>query len=128
MSAITWEHGAAAPRHVVARPVALRRPETVERPLRLTARGRRLVTVLAVLLALAIGLLGGRAMASSPEEGVAVDVYTVGAGETLWSIASSLTAPGEDVRDVVDELMEINELVSPALQVGQQLLVPVEDE
>ena len=116
MSAMTWDHPVAAGRGPMARDAA---------PLRLTARGRRVVTTLAVLLALVVGLVGGRAMASSPEEGIAVDVYTVGAGETMWSIASGFAAPGSDVRDAVAELMDLNELSSSALAAGQQLLVPV---
>jgi len=113
MSAMTWEHGGSMVRGREAR------------PLHLTARGRRVVTALAVVLALAVGLVGGRAMATSPEEGIAVDVYTVGAGETLWSIAAGRTAPGADVRDTMDALRDLNELSSSSLAAGQQLLVPV---
>lgn len=117
MSAVTWDHPAIVGRASVREDV---------RPLHLTPRGRRVVTTLAVLLALVVGVLGGRAMAASPEEGVPVDVYTVGSGESLWSIASSLTDPGADVRDTVDELVALNELASSALSAGQQLLVPVD--
>jgi len=99
-----------------------------ERHLHLTPRGRRVVTSLAVGLALVVGLIGGRAMASSPDEGIAVDVYTVGAGETLWAIAAERSAPGTDVRDAVDDLMALNELSSSSLAPGQQLLVPVADD
>lgn len=126
MSAITIEHavpfgarGGRAPRRDAAQRAVQ------PRPLHLTRRGRRVVTTLAVVLALAVGLVGGRAMASSPEQGIAVDVYTVGAGETLWSIAVGQAGPGEDVRDVVAELMSLNELASSNLAAGQQLLVPV---
>ena len=119
MSAATWEH-----------PVAIRRPRPAPvGTLHLTARGRRVITALALVLALAVGLVGGRAMASGPvagpAEGIAVDVYTVGSGETLWSIAASLVEPGADVRDAVDGLVRLNELPSTALAAGQQLLVPV---
>jgi len=86
------------------------------------------VTFLAVVVALVAGLVGGRAMASSPEQGVPVDVYTVGVGETLWSIASSRAAPGADVRDVIDDLKSLNELSSSSLAAGQQILVPVADD
>lgn len=119
MSAMTMDlHG------VPARGVA----RNHDRTLHLTPRGRRVVTTLAIGLALVAGLLGGRAMASSPEEGIAVDVYTVGSGETLWGIAAARSAPGVDVRDVVDELMSLNELSSSDLATGQQLLVPVTDD
>ncbi|MDQ2623876.1 MAG: LysM peptidoglycan-binding domain-containing protein [Actinomycetota bacterium] len=116
MSAATWEHSGAMVGHPSARGA---------RPLHLTPRGRRVVTAFAVGLALVVGLVGGRAMASSPEQGIAVDVYTVSSGETLWSIASSLAAPGVDVRDAVEDLMSLNELESSAIAAGQQLIVPV---
>lgn len=127
MSAITIEQavpfGSRVPR--AARRAASGPEQRRPGPLRLTQRGRRVVTVLAVVLALAVGLVGGRATASSPEQGIAVDVYTVGAGETLWSIAAGQAAPGQDVRDVVHELTVLNELPSSSLAAGQQLLVPV---
>ena len=126
MSAITFEHtlplGA---RDSMRRPTVSAGNASAGRPLHLTRRGRRVVTSLAIVLALAVGLAGGRAMASSPEQGIAVDVYTVGSGETLWSIAAGQAAPGQDVRDVLHELMTLNELRDSALAAGQQLLLPV---
>ena len=121
MSAVTWDHPAMSRASV--REASVREEA---RPLHLTARGRRVVTALAVMLALVVGLLGGRATAASPEEGVPVDIYTVGSGETMWSIASSLTEPGADVRDTIDQLVRVNELSSSSLLAGQQLLVPVD--
>jgi Tfp pilus assembly protein FimV len=93
-------------------------------PLRLTRRGRMLARTVAVLVAGAALLSGGRAVAESPSPAVSVDSYTVGSGETLWSIASALTAPGEDVRDTVDRLADLNGMVGSSLTAGQQILVP----
>ncbi len=53
-----------------------------------------------------------------------VTAVTVAPGQTLWQIAGSIAAPGEDVRDVVDLLMSLNEMSVPDLVAGQQLLVP----
>ena len=93
--------------------------------LRLTPRGRRVVSLIAVLVAGAALLTGGRAVADSPSPAVSVDSYTVGSGETLWSIASAFTAPGEDVRDTVDRLASLNGMEDSALVAGEQILVPV---
>lgn len=93
--------------------------------LRLTRRGRRVVRTVAVLVAGAALLTGGRAVAESPAPAVSVDSYTVGQGETLWSIASAFTAPGDDVRDTMDRLAELNGMAGSALTAGQQILVPV---
>jgi Tfp pilus assembly protein FimV len=95
--------------------------------LRLTRRGRRVVRTLAVLLVGGAVLTGGRAVAEAPAASVAVDTYTVGDGETLWSIASAFTAPGEDVRETVDELAALNGMADSALTAGEQILVPVGD-
>jgi len=122
MSAVTFEHGPAFGARA-ARPAT--RHGGAPAPLHLTPRGRRVVLVLAIVLALAVGLIGGRAMASAPDGGVAVDVYTVGAGETLWAIAAAQATPGQDVRDIISDLMSINELRDSALVAGQQILVPV---
>lgn len=143
MSAITFEHGPtfavgeARQRATDQRPTSQRptaqgpsmpgstAARRSDAPLHLTSRGRRVVTVVAIVLALAVGMIGGRAMASGPERGVEVDVYTVGTGETLWSIATAQSIPGQDVRDVVDDLMSLNELGDSSLLAGQQLLIPV---
>jgi hypothetical protein len=94
-------------------------------PLRLTTRGRVVVALLAGVV-VACGLLwGGRAVASGPSEPIEVRVHVVEAGETLWQHAAALAEGGRDVRDVVDELVELNNLRSTALQTGQQLLLPV---
>lgn len=128
MSAVTFDHGPSfgpGVRATAARVRARRSAGSSTGSLHLTTRGRRLVMVLAILLALAVGLIGGRAMASGPETGIAVDVYTVGSGESLWSIASTQTAPGADVRDIVSDLMKLNELSDSSLVTGQQILLPV---
>jgi hypothetical protein len=98
----------------------------VEAPLRLTTRGR-VVLVLLVATVVALGALwGARAVASGPGEPVEVRVHVVEAGETLWQHASALASGGRDVRDVMADLAELNNLSSTGLQVGQQLLLPVD--
>ena len=94
--------------------------------LSLTRRGRAVVVALAVLLTAAFGLLGTNAVANGPGQPVEVRVHTVGPGETLWEYASALASAGEDVRDVVAYLRELNELRSAELQVGQIVLLPAE--
>ncbi|RYV52463.1 LysM peptidoglycan-binding domain-containing protein [Pengzhenrongella frigida] len=92
--------------------------------LTLTTRGRRVLGAVAIVLASAVVLIGGRAVASAPTEAVAVDTYTVAAGESLWAIAADFTAPHEDVRDTVGDLVALNGLAGAGLRAGQQILVP----
>lgn len=94
------------------------------RDLRLTRRGWWVLSILAIAL-VALGMtLGGRAFASDPVAPVAVAEHYVSAGETLWQIAGRVAAPGEDVRDVVDMLVDLNGRSSASLQVGERILVP----
>lgn len=92
--------------------------------LRLTTRGRVVVTAIAVGLALAAGSVAQQAAAGTPGTAVEVTAHTVTAGETLWQIASTTRETGQDVREVVDQLMDLNGLTSSGLYVGQQLLIP----
>lgn len=94
--------------------------------LRLTARGRVVVSLLAALVVAPLLLVGTQAVASAPGEPLEVRVHTVAPGETLWGFAAALATAGQDVRDVVDRLQDINGLASGELQVGQTILLPVE--
>lgn len=95
------------------------------RDLRLTRRGWWVLSLVAVLL-VAIGMVvGDRAFASAPAEAVGVTEHYVAKGETLWKIARSVALPGEDTRDVVEMLVELNGRASASLQVGEQILLPV---
>lgn len=101
----------------------------VPRPaLRLTARGRMVRSVVTLLLA------GGAAIGAGAWLGTAVNgaheydgptvTVSVGAGQTLWQIASASAASGQDVREVVEQIQGLNGLATASLAVGQQLVVP----
>jgi hypothetical protein len=45
-------------------------------------------------------------------------------GDTLWSIASSVAGPGDDVRAVVAEIRQVNDLPGSDLEPGQVLQLP----
>jgi Tfp pilus assembly protein FimV len=118
---------ASAPRPAVApRRTAVGRPvEPGLRDLHLTRRGRAVLLLLAALIVLA-GVLGGRAVADGPEQAIEVRTYAVQAGETLWQIAGDVALPGEDVRDAVLRLQELNGLADASLRAGQVLLLPAD--
>lgn len=93
--------------------------------LHLTRRGRVVVALLGLLVVVA-GAMGGRAVADGPERATEVTTHAVMSGETLWQIAAEITVPGEDVRDVVQRLQDLNGLASGSLRAGQVLLIPAE--
>jgi LysM repeat protein len=93
---------------------------------RLTRRGRVVVTLL--LLGLLLGafvIFSGQSMATaeagSPEP---TRTVVVGEGDTLWEIASEV-AGDRDLREVVHEIETLNSLPGPTLEVGQEIAVPV---
>ena len=118
---------------VIGRPVArkqqVRRPRELEAPsLRLTRRGRMLVSFVSVLVfGSAIAVLGLRiagVLDSGPDFSSTVPVQ-VAPGESLWSIAQE-TNPDQDPTLVVEKIAELNKLSGPAdLTPGQTLQIPI---
>jgi nucleoid-associated protein YgaU len=95
-------------------------------PVRLTARGRRLLAVLTVtacvgLAAVVGGTLGGTDSGALHLAGRSSVV--VRPGDTLWSVASSV-AGDDDVRVVVARIREVNGLRNSDLRPGQVLVLP----
>jgi hypothetical protein len=104
------------------RAAGVRRPAP---PLRLTARGRRLVAGLSIATGLGVAVLtvavvdGGSAGLQLAGDSSVV----VRPGDTLWSIAAD-AAPERDVRAVVDAIMAVNGLEGVGLVPGQVLQLP----
>lgn len=105
--------------------VAVARPEPA--PLRLTRRGRAVLAAVALVVAGAVSVGIGVAAALTVQPGTShqTEAVTVTAGDTLWVLAAGAAGAGEDVRDVVAQIAELNGLSSHELHAGQQLLVPV---
>lgn len=110
---------------LVPDPAASARP-AAPRPLRLTRRGRLVVVALSLLLVAGGGVLGSRAAADAPVSAPVVERHVVASGETLWSIATSVARPGQDVRDVVVELKRLNGMSDAGLVAGSELVVPAD--
>lgn len=96
--------------------------------LRLTRRGR-IVVVVAALIVLAVASLAFGASSVATQHGGharGTETIVVGSGETLWDIASGIAAETgvEDVRDVMHEIEQLNNLDSGMLLAGQKLVVP----
>lgn len=81
----------------------------------------RLLILLMALVATFL-LLGGTGAASAPT--ITME-HRVQSGDTLWDLADDLTAPGEDVREVIEVIRDLNHLKSANLTPGQILLIPV---
>ena len=93
--------------------------------LRLTARGRLVVWLLGAALAVGLGGATASAQADGPSPATEVERVVVAPGQTMWGIAAAIALPGEDVRDVVQELVTLNQLSTAGLMAGQTIVVPV---
>lgn len=98
--------------------------------LRLTRRGRMVLGALATVLV--AGLLAGVAALSAPQA-LASDARSGGQqfqyavmqpGESLWSLATELDSTA-DPRDLVAEIVQLNQLSGSDVQAGQPLAVPL---
>lgn len=110
----------------------------VARSLQLTRRGRLVLLGIPALataavlmfasMALVFGSIAGPAHAAASYKGVDMADYartvTVLQGESLWSIAAA-SNPHRNIREVVREIVVLNELGTGVLQAGQQLFVPI---
>ncbi|MCI2958332.1 LysM peptidoglycan-binding domain-containing protein [Agromyces atrinae] len=96
--------------------------------LRLTRRGRVVLTSLAAVPVVAVALFAGLsavpAVAGSSSADVSFRYVTIEPGQSLWSLAESL-APTVDPRDVIAEITSLNGLSSSSLEPGQQIAVPL---
>jgi hypothetical protein len=98
--------------------------------LHLTRRGRAVLTVLIsvplVLAAFGFAINGGGAGATG-HPGSALHYVTVQGGETLWRLASTI-APSADPRDVIADIVQLNQLSSSDIQSGQRIAIPAKYE
>ncbi|TDW54937.1 LysM peptidoglycan-binding domain-containing protein [Kribbella pratensis] len=104
------------------------RPEVEPSALRLTRRGRMLLTAVSVLIfGSAIVVLGLRVtgvLEPGPRFTHTVPVQ-VAPGQTLWSIAQN-TNPTEDPATIVEKIADLNKLSSPAdITPGETLQIPI---
>ncbi len=99
--------------------------------LRITRRGRAVLALL-VAIPLAIGAavtgIGAIGAAAGTQGSTATFEYvTVEPGESLWQVAVAV-APTADPRDVVAEILNLNNLSSGEVQPGQRLAIPAKYE
>ncbi len=100
-------------------------------PLRLTRRGRFVflgvpLMLLAVLVLSLAGFLNAPAKAADSAAELSLTptvTVTVQPGESLWAIAGAV-APERDPRDVVADIVQLNNLDAARVIPGQQLYVP----
>lgn len=107
----------------------VRVPQLTQRS-QLSQSGRRFVRSATVVAILTIGAFAfingaGSSMATATSESSSVEFtyVTISAGQNLWSLAEEL-APGQDPRDWIVEVVNLNGLTSAEVQPGQKIALP----
>ncbi|MGN6474788.1 MAG: LysM peptidoglycan-binding domain-containing protein [Mycobacteriales bacterium] len=93
-------------------------------PIRLTRRGRIVLTLMMMVGLVVVGFTLGRGSSQAASRSHPVrHTVTVQAGDTLWAVAERV-APHADTREVVAEIQSLNRLGSAVVEPGEQLVVP----
>jgi hypothetical protein len=96
--------------------------------LRITRRGYALLTLVVavplVIAAFGFAVNSGGASAGADVSSAVFEHVTVQPGESLWQLAGEI-APSSDPRDVLSDLVQLNQLNSAEVQPGQILAVPL---
>jgi LysM domain len=91
-------------------------------PVRLTRRGRIVVLVALVLLAIGLAALAAAPGEAADPAGVS-PTTVVAPGDTLWSVAERWS-PGRDRFRTIDEIRRLNGIGDYTVHPGQRLLMP----
>jgi hypothetical protein len=84
-------------------------------------------SLLFILLFVGAALMRTDASGDKPAAPTAQErIIVVGAGDTLWTIASGIRKDGEDLRQIVYMLKERNGLRSSMLRAGDTLIIPAQ--
>lgn len=112
-------------RRPVSRTAARRRPAAAPR-LRLTLLARRLVALLVTLAVVSVAVWAATALRSeaSGDAGVVAATVVVGAGETVWDIATAYRPAGESAHGYVARVLRYNDIDAAAVAPGTVLQLP----
>lgn len=53
------------------------------------------------------------------------ETMRIAVGDTLWSIASECNTCGDDVRDIMDDIMKLNNMKTAELHIGDTIIIPI---
>lgn len=100
----------------------------------LNRRGRLARTLVVLSLAIVLASLvsgslvsanAGAGTEAGPSKAASFITVTVAPGETIWSLATRMTAAGGDTRGLVSEILEVNSLASVDVEAGQKIRIPL---
>ncbi len=83
------------------------------------------ITLVITLLALIVFTIMNLQGAYSSAYTIETEDYWVKQGETLWSIAQKYTPDGYDIRKMIYEIKQLNEMDTSMIYSGDKILIPV---
>lgn len=103
-------------------------PSAITASLKLNRRGRLartfVVLSLAIVLASLVSAKAGAGTDITVTKPGSFITVTVAPGETVWTLANRVAAPG-DVRALVSEIISVNNLSSVDITAGQKVRIPL---
>ena len=83
------------------------------------------ITLVITLLALIVFTIMNLQGAYSSAYTIETEDYWVKQGETLWSIAQEYSPDGYDIRKMIYEIKEINEMETSMIYSGDKIMIPI---
>lgn len=87
-------------------------------------RYRRIIALAGIIGVASVGI--GAAYQDHKPAAIVQHIYTVEAGDTLWSIAGKYSDESKDIREVVYQIRTDNDITNGHLSPGQQLVIKKE--
>ncbi len=91
----------------------------------MTARTNTLHRAAVLLIAVVVFFLLLASAVGAQNQVVPTAQHVIAAGETLWTIAGSVTPAGGDVRVTVADIRRLNDLEGTTIYPGDVLIVPI---
>lgn len=85
---------------------------------------KNMLTIISILIILILMVLVWNKLTEKPEV-IGTDVHIVGYGDTLWSIADERCPNNIDMGYYIQLMYELNEGLTPEIQIGQEIVVPI---
>lgn len=85
-------------------------------------KSRKTLTIILVAIAIIIPITGFTAKGNNTVKYTKVIVYP---GDTLWTIAAEHNDSNKDIRKLIYNIRQANDLTSAVIMPGQELLIPL---